>query len=427
MKKKSPHHVPLTAPFLQFAFRRPSSAIRRSLIAVLVAVLFSSASVSANEKTGITSLLKQNDACVLLSPDGRELVSVNGDTPLTPASTLKILTALVGFHSLGSEYRFPTEIYINDDGDLTVKGYGDPMLISEVLFQMSMDIKENLPEGTTSIRNIILDDTYFASPLTIPGVSNSPEPYDAPNGALCANFNTINFKRRGDGTYISGEEQTPLLPAVLDRVRASGLKEGRIPLSPKQRETTGYTGHLLVWFLKQNGIAVTGSIRFSAVNSARDRLLLTFQSPFKLFEVVSALMEHSNNFIANQILVASGARAYNAPGSLEKGVRAARAFSLDQLHLERTDIVEGSGISRKNRITARAMLKVLDAFSSHRSLLHHEDYAYYKTGTLKGIATRAGYLMDDEGYAYPFVVFLNASGENMQSVMLKLKEMVEQR
>ena len=56
-----------------------------------------------------------------------------------------------------------------------------------------------------------LDDTYFTQPLTIPGISSSSNPYDAPNGALCANFNTVFFKHSRDG-YASAEPQTPLLP-----------------------------------------------------------------------------------------------------------------------------------------------------------------------------------------------------------------------
>jgi D-alanyl-D-alanine carboxypeptidase/D-alanyl-D-alanine-endopeptidase (penicillin-binding protein 4) len=390
-----------------------------------LAVFILSVPILADAKTDIASLLKANDACMLLAPDGRVLVSVHADTPLVPASTLKIFTALVGFHYLGADYRFPTEIYHSDAGDLTVKGFGDPLLISEVLQQLALEIKAHLPGEATSIRNIVLDDTHFISPLTIPGVSDSPEPYDAPNGALSANFNTVNFKRQRDGTYVSGEAQTPLLPSVLDRVQKSGVKEGRIPLSHDREETTGYTGHLLAWFLKKNGVIMTGGVRFAAVDNARDHRLLTFRSPYSLPQVVSALLEYSNNFMANQILIAAGARAYGAPGNLEKGIRATRAYAREQLGLEDLNITEGSGISRKTRVTARTMLTFLTAFSPHRSLLRHEDGTYYKTGTLKGIDTRAGYLMDDEGNCYPFVVMLNASEEKMQRVMAGLKGVVK--
>ena len=343
----------------------------------LVVLLFT-ATAPAKQETAISSLLTKKDACLLVAPDGTERVAIHADTPLIPASTLKIFTALVGFHYLGPDYRFPTDIYLSAEGDLTVKGYGDPLMISEVLRKLAAEIRGYLPGEKPVIRHLILDDTYFASPLTIPGVSDSSEPYDASNGALCANFNTISFKRESNGKYVSGEAQTPLLPAVLDRVRRSGLGEGRIPLSHKRQESTGYTGHLLRCFLEENGVSMTGSIRFDAPDTTQSTLLFTFESPFSLSQAVSKLLEFSNNFMANQILIAAGAKAFGPPGTLEKGNRAADSFAADNLSLRDFKIVEGSGISRENRIPARMMLTVLKAFQPYHTLMKQENNAYYQ-------------------------------------------------
>ncbi len=131
--------------------------------------------------------------------------------------------------------------------------------------------------------------------------------------------------------------------------------------------------------------------------------------------------------MANQIFIAAGARAYGPPGTLEKGVRAARAYAADQLHLEDFEIVEGSGISRHNRISARMMLTILDTFTPSHRLLRQDDHSFYKTGTLKGIATRVGYLADDAGRLYPFVVMLNGSAGKMGRVMRELEQFVKDR
>ncbi len=48
------------------------------------------------------------------------------------------------------------------------------------------------------LNNLILDDSYFA-PFTVPGVSDSLKPYDAANGALSVNFNTLCFKETPTG------------------------------------------------------------------------------------------------------------------------------------------------------------------------------------------------------------------------------------
>jgi serine-type D-Ala-D-Ala carboxypeptidase/endopeptidase (penicillin-binding protein 4) len=383
-------------------------------------ILLSSPNAPAEQEKAISSLLGEKDSCLLVAPDGAELVAIHADTPLIPASTLKIFTALVGFHYLGSNYRFPMDIYLNAEGDLSVKGYGDPLLISEVLQKLAAEIRRYLPGGKHHIRHLILDDTYFASPLTIPGVSDSSEPYDAPNGALCANFNTISFRRESSGGYVSGEAQTPLLPTVLSRVRRSGLREGRIPLSSMREESTGYTGYLLRSFLEENGVSMTGSIRFGSPDTTQSAWLFTFLSPFTLSQAVSKLLEFSNNFMANQLLIAAGAKAFGPPGTLEKGNRAANAFAADQLSLRGFKFVEGSGISRENRISARMMLTVLKAFQPYHTLMQQKNHAYYKTGTLNGIATRAGYLADPEEGLCPFVVMLNSSERNIQEVMSRL-------
>ncbi len=394
------------------------SHLNASLLFLFLLLL--STSTLAKQETAISSLLSEKDACLLAAPDGAELISIHTDTPLVPASILKVFTALAGFHYLGDDYRFPTDIYLNREGDLTIRGYGDPLLISEVLQELAGKIREYLPGEKPVIRHLILDDSYFASPLTIPGVSDSSEPYDAPNGALCANFNTISFKRESNGDYISGEAQTPLLPAVLGRVRRSGLKEGRIPLSHKREESTGYTGHLLRYFLEENGVRIKGSIRFGTPDTNQSRLLFTFQSPFPLSQVVSKLLEYSNNFTANQIMIAAGAKAFGPPGSLEKGCRAANIFAADRLSLRNFKIVEGSGISRKNRVSARTMLMVLKTFQPYHALMQEKNHVYFKTGTLDGVATRAGYIEDPEKGLYPFVVMLNASDGNMREVMDQL-------
>lgn len=383
-------------------------------------ILLSPANAPSNQEIALSALFAEKDACLLVAPDGTELMAVHADIPLIPASILKILTALVGFHQLGPNFRFSTDIFLNPEGDLTVKGYGDPLLISEVLQKLAAEIRGHLQAGMPAIRDLVLDDTYFAAPLTIPGISDSSQPYDAPNGALCANFNTVSFKREPDGSYVSGEAQTPLLPAVAGRVRRSGLQEGRIPLSHKREESTGYTGHLLRYFLKENGVSMTGDIRYAIPNAPRGRLLLTFQSPFTLSQAVSKLLEFSNNFMANQILIAAGAKAFGLPGTLEKGIRAAKRFAADQLSLSDFNLVEGSGISRENRISTRTMGAVLKAFKPYHTLMQQKDTVFYKTGTLNGISTRAGYLYGPKEELYPFVVMLNASTGKMETVMNRL-------
>jgi D-alanyl-D-alanine carboxypeptidase/D-alanyl-D-alanine-endopeptidase (penicillin-binding protein 4) len=278
------------------------------------------------------------------------------------------------------------------------------------------------------VHQIILDDTYFAKPLVIPGtITNSLQPYDAPCGALSVNFNSFGFHVQ-DGQPMSAEPQTPLLSIAQTKIAsigdAYGMPSGRIPLSGKNDDIALYTGQLFEYFLKEAGIQVTGGVRMGQVDPGRDMLVYRYISPLNLTEIITRLMKSSNNFVANQLLLASGASLFGAPATMEKAVRAAENYAGSVLGIKGLAIAEGSGISRDNRLSAAMFLKILKAFQPCHTLLRHQDGEYYKTGTLNGIRARAGYLESPEGALYPFVVLINTPGKGTEPVMKRLKQMV---
>lgn len=394
----------------------------KSTILLLIILFCFSQSASAknlyDQKLNVLKkLLGNQDAVLVADPQGRVIFSKNADIQLVPASVLKIFTALVAFHYLGPEYRFATEFYKDQDSNLKVKGYGDPLLISETLVEIVNNIILNFSTKLKNINDLVLDDSYFKAPVLIPGVTSSYEPYDAPSGALCVNFNTVNFRRDQNGSYVSAETQTPLLPFALSRITVSAMDRGRIILSPKKNEITFYAGHLLLYFLKKEGIKSNGIIKIGRVQKEFDKLIYRYLSRFSLKQVVSKLLEYSNNFIANQLFIAAGAKVYGPPGTLNKGIRAATTYAKNNLKIDNINIVEGSGISRKNRISAKSLYKILKVFEPHHSLMRRVDKAFYKTGTLKDINTRIGYVENAKGELYCFVVLLNTPGKSTKPIM----------
>ena len=399
--------------------RVPTRLIAISLLLLIhagwVTVPAAAAGPGENDLNGVMRLIGKSDAVLVTDNLGRSILSRHADQPLIPASTLKILTSLVAIHHLGLGYRFPTEFYTDGQHNLKIKGFGDPLLVSEEV----ADIAGELAGRLERINNIILDDNHFAQPLVIPGVSSSAEPYDAPNGALCVNFNTVNFKRI-DGVYTSAEPQTPLLPFALPRVKQSGLDEGRIVLSHKNNECTLYAGNLFAHFLQRHDRPPAGKILLGRVDEQNDRLVYRHHSRFTLEDIISRLLEHSNNFTTNQILIAAGIDAFGEPGTLSKGVETATAYARGVLQIEDFRLSEGSGISRDNRITARGLDRVLEGFEPYRYLMHRQGRSHYKTGTLYGISTRAGYISSEDGGYYRFAVLINSRGKSTERVMRKL-------
>jgi len=385
------------------------------LIFLWIFYLFYPKSLIAGNLSSLSHLIGNQDAILVGDPEGRVIFSKNVQKKLTPASILKIFTALVAFHFLGEDHRFNTDFYLDRDSNLKVKGYGDPLLLSEILDEIS----EILITKFVSIRDIVLDDTYFQHPIVIPGITSSFEPYDAPNGALCVNFNTVNFKRKNN-SYVSAEPQTPLLPFVLPRIRQSALDRGRIILSNEKKEVTRYTGRLLQYFLEKKKVKARGKIKIGRVRKEKDTLIFKYVSRYTLKHIVAELMEYSNNFIANQILIASGVKLDPPGGTLKKGVQAGYFFAKKILKIDDFSFVEGSGISRKNKISADSMYKVLKKFKSYHYLMRHTDREFYKTGSLKGIRTRAGYIRSRKGGLYSFVVMINTPGKTTSSIMASL-------
>ena len=362
------------------------------------------------------------DAFLLAGPDGKIIYKKNETRKCIPASTLKVLTALAALNHFGPSYRFRTEFYTDTFQNLKMKGYGDPLLTSENLNQLAGSLASRIKR----FQSLILDNTYFSPRIRIPGCGGSTNPYDAPVGAICANFNTVLFRRDRKGRIVSAERQTPMIPFTRDRIRSLGLKRGRYTFLDDSQDAARYDGELLFQFLGKKGVKNRGDIRFGAVRPY-DMLIFTYESIFPLETVVQKMLKSSSNFMANQVLIALGASKYGPPGTLTKGVDAVTDFSRNHLGLDHINMVEGSGISRQNRMSALDMLIILKGFKPYMHLLKRKDNVFYKTGSLKGIRTRVGYIKDDLGRFYYFVIFFNQRYSKMNDTMNCVKKEVVAR
>ncbi len=363
--------------------------------------------------------ITSKDAFLVAGPDGSILYNKNEAKRRIPASTLKVLTALTALNHFNPSYRFRTEFYTDPFQNLMVKGYGDPLLTSEALQELAGYLSKKI----LRFQDLILDNTYFSSHIKIPGCGNSTNPYDAPVGALCTNFNTVVFQRDRKGRIISSERQTPMIPFARDRIRSLGLKRGRHTFLHNSQDAARYTGELLLHFLKKGGVKSQGNIRFGPVGPD-DTLIYTYESIFTLETVVQKMLKSSSNFMANQVFIALGASVCGPPGSLAKGVRAVTDYAKNELLLQNIKIVEGSGISRQNRISALDMLTILKEFRPYRHLLKRKDNVLYKTGSLKGIRTEVGYIGGYLQGPHYFVVFLNGPNSNIKAVINCIKKAI---
>ncbi|MEL7186972.1 MAG: D-alanyl-D-alanine carboxypeptidase, partial [Pseudomonadota bacterium] len=140
---------------------------------------------------------------------GEAIVDWNAATARNPASTIKLLTTLAALDELGPAYRWRTEVFtrgeIRDgvlDGDLVLKGYGDPFLVTERVWQLVQDIRH---QGIREIRgDLVIDDSWFDVGEYDPAAfDNQPlRAYNVAPSALLMNFKVIRYWFAPDGTGV---------------------------------------------------------------------------------------------------------------------------------------------------------------------------------------------------------------------------------
>ena len=292
--------------------------------------------------------LAPSGVVLVVDSKGNELVAQNADTPFTPASVTKIVTAWLALEVLGADYRFETRFYLDAKRVLYVKGGGDPYLISEELAPLASELVAKI--GKAPITGLVVDASYYPSNLRIPGIEDDDTAYDALNSALGVNFNTIYAERIGNKVR-SAEEQTPITPIAIARFRAKGPPdgEGRISLGQDPAVGLRYAGELIAAFIRRAGGNVKGDISVGAVPAGLEPIYVHRQSR-GLSEILVQLLLDSNNYTANQVFLEIGGHELGGPVSLEKSLEVANKRLAAQglagaIHLE-----EGSGISRDNKV-----------------------------------------------------------------------------
>jgi D-alanyl-D-alanine carboxypeptidase/D-alanyl-D-alanine-endopeptidase (penicillin-binding protein 4) len=160
------------------------------------------------------------------------------------------------------------------------------------------------------------------------------------------------------------------------------------------------------------GVEVQGDVVIGQTLTPEAKPFYSHLNSLKLEELLAILLEHSNNFMTNQIFLSMGAEVYGAPATMEKGRQVIFDF-LTSHGLDRFNLVEGSGLSRNNTLTARQMSDFLAVFEPFRYLIKSEQdgSVLYKTGTMTNIWTLAGYLVRPDRPEEPlsFVILLNGS------------------
>jgi D-alanyl-D-alanine carboxypeptidase/D-alanyl-D-alanine-endopeptidase (penicillin-binding protein 4) len=413
-------------------------------------------------------LKKENYGIEIYSLDKQEILyEARKDQLFIPASNLKLITTATALENLGPDYRFPTRLYtagkLRGDtlyGDLYIKGYGDPKLVTEQMWLLVNEL-ENLPLRKI-VGNIIADDSFFDSLLHVKTweQSGGSEAYNAPLGALSFNFNTVTVyvspgkltdeKPRviiePDTKYLKINNQTRTLPRgkrgklTVQRIDRGDYDEisltgGIAQRRPRARyfvnitDPTKYSVSVFKEYLARVGIQVVGETFRGKVPKGAKLLINHKSEPLAL--ALRGLNKFSNNFVAEQIVKTLAAEKFGPPATTENGLKVIHeymqslGFAPDQF-----TILDGSGLSRQNRLTPNQIVRVLAHVKKDLSIfpefisalgvmgvdgnvrkrmngVKESQKARVKTGTLNSVSSLSGYFQSRDGERFAFSILMN--------------------
>ncbi len=397
-----------------------------------------------------------------------------------PASNMKLLTTAAALAYLGPDYTYSTDIYVNGPlkkgvltGNLFIKGYGDPTLVQERVRELAYSL---YLKGVRRISgNLVADDTFFDGQKYGKkwNVRGSAKAYLAPYSALSVNFSIVNV-RVDPGPRPGALARVQLIPpsdtiGLKDSLKTSSRRSrprvlvsrrsgngkdwihvsGRTPARRKSRnytvsvsDPTRFAAGTFSALLKREGIRFNGKIRRG--KTPPEARLIVRQNSRPLSDIIRGLNKHSNNLSAEQILKTIGAEMFGLPGTTEKGLLAVQKYLVYMgVPLGSFDLADGSGLSRLNRITPRAIVALLEGVyhdfrilpeylsslavvgvdGTIRKRLRRSSAARRiraKTGLLAGIHALSGYAAADNGETLAFSILSNTNGCRPKRLMNRI-------
>jgi serine-type D-Ala-D-Ala carboxypeptidase/endopeptidase (penicillin-binding protein 4) len=420
----------------------------------------------------------KSSAVVLDATTGERVYSRNGIVPRIPASNTKILTAAAALETLGERFTFHTDVFRRDNlvngvlyGPLYLKGYGDPTTRQSDFAALARQVKV---AGITKVAGrLVVDSSYFDHVRYNPGWSTgyAADYYAAEISALTVSPNadfdsgTVIIRyapgrtgQRAKITTIPAAAAAYLDIKNLTTTSAKGTSttfsasrrhgsntitvRGRVPVGrsagywqitvdkPELYAGAVFRAELAKQKIKVVASTVIGTTPLSnRKRVARDRSMT-------LANLLVPFMKLSNNMHAEALTKTMG-RVKHGSGSWRSGLAVTTSY-LRRIHvpMEGLSLTDGSGLTRQNQITGRALTKLLYKarkepwFGSFyrsfpvagnrerlvggtlRNRMNHTraaGNARAKTGTLTGVTALSGYVTGADGRKYVFSMLSNYS------------------
>ncbi|HRF73001.1 MAG TPA: D-alanyl-D-alanine carboxypeptidase/D-alanyl-D-alanine-endopeptidase [Accumulibacter sp.] len=442
---------------------------RRSFLALLPLFLACVQAVGAADlPSAVSNALQEANiparsiAIVVQAVDGGPpLLSHNARQAMNPASAMKLVTTYAALEMLGPAHTWRTEILADAgptngriNGNVYLRGGGDPKLTLEQFWLLLRQLRSH---GVNEISgDLVLDRSAFALPPHDPGeFDNEPlRPYNAGPDALLVNFKSLRLLLQADpsgkavkviaetpsdglridnrlsvGRDACGDWREQVKPAVngltieLSGTFPAACGERALNLAPWTADVQVEALFRALW--RELGGSFSGRVR-EGRTPAGARPLALQESP-ALAEIVRDINKYSNNVMARQLFLSLDSERPATTDGARRQVAAwlqASGLQLPELVLD-----NGSGLSRKARVSAAGLAQLLSAAwqspvmpeliaslpvagvdGTLRKRLKNgptAGRAHLKTGYLEGVRAIAGYLLDNSGKRWIVVGMIN--------------------
>jgi D-alanyl-D-alanine carboxypeptidase/D-alanyl-D-alanine-endopeptidase (penicillin-binding protein 4) len=404
---------------------------------------------------------------IVKADSGRIVYSRNANTPMVPASNMKIVTTAAALKYLGPDFEYVIKVGLSDNS-LVVIGSGDPLFgyfdtdsenskDPNIIFQNIINALKQ--KKISAINDIIIDTSIFDDQRTHPNW-----PADQLNREYACEISGLNFhtnciymtvKNVGGVASISFEPQTGYVD-IINQVKTTGKSKGAVgayrqteklntflvsgtckklegPFAVAIERPGAFFGFVLAEHLNKAGISVTGKLLEKPLDAdTRVVTLAEFRTP--MAECIARCNKDSLGLAAESLLktMAAKARPDGKNGSWAAGQQIIRNY-LRTAGVSETEfnIDDGSGLSRENRLSANALTKVLleiyrsKNWSFYKNSLaiagqdgtiaryfkekNYNGKIFGKTGYLSGVKSFSGICSTDNG-DYIFSILTNDAG-----------------
>ncbi len=396
---------------------------------------------------------------------GQVIYTHQADAWMTPASTQKIVTAVVATKELGERYRFKTRLWTSGlikkgvlHGSVTLEFSGDPTLAHSDVLSLLVELKKS---GIHRITGSVYLDTH----------SRSPIPY-APGWM----WDDLSFRHGAPAGAIVIDENSFPIELIWSKkhrraILKQGMPKGSVRFSNKVKKQSGsvFKCPLLVYSHDNNHYELSGCMphdrsdkklwlairnpkkyasfivrdalknmniqgdgRIEEHRKARHSHLLATHYSKALPVLIKKMLKESDNVIANALLEALGAHHYHEAGSWQNGTQTVKERLGKLLGLPENSwrIVDGSGASRYNVLSPHVLVSLLESVYQDPLLARViisalptggkdgtlkermrsaglRGVVHAKTGTMTGVSALSGFINRPDGHVLVFAVMAN--------------------